>query len=115
MGEGAGGKSIIRTAAVYSVFACLYSILCKYVGTRHVVTSVHAFGDHAESTGLQRFLPLCTTLCKDVEPNACHKRIKPWPASAGSVKPDKFSARKRCRRLGSSTVNIQQYRMFQVC
>ena len=31
---------------IYSVLAFLYNTLRKRCGTRHVVTSVHAFGDH---------------------------------------------------------------------
>ena len=61
---------------------------CK---ARHVVTSIHAFGDHAKHWHLQRFCLFVQHTVQVVEQDDCHKRIKPWPASAGSVRPDKIS------------------------
>ena len=37
----------------------------------------------------QRFASLYNILCKEWNKSHCHKRIKLWPASAGSVRPDK--------------------------
>ena len=58
-------KSKPKTA-VYSLFASLYDTMRKGCGTRHVVTSIHALGDHAQNA-YRAFASLDNILHKDVE------------------------------------------------
>ena len=47
-------------------------------GTRRVVSSVHAFGDHAASTGINSaFASLYNILCKDVQQDALSQASMP--------------------------------------
>ena len=50
-------------------------------GTRHVVTSVHVFGDHAQNMVFAAFCLLCTTYCTCARmwnKTLCHKPPCPW-------------------------------------
>ena len=75
-----GDKNIIHIAStpktlVFTAFSQFVQPTVQGCGTRHVVTSVHAFCDHAQNTGvyaqkhwyLQHFRRLYNILRKDVE------------------------------------------------
>ena len=53
-GAGGGGKNVIRIVAMPKplVFTTLSPLCTPYRGARSVVTSIHAFGDHAKNTGI---------------------------------------------------------------
>ena len=55
-------------SGIYSVFTSLYNTRRKGCGTRHVVTSVHAFGEHAQNNNICcAFASLYDILHKDEE------------------------------------------------
>ena len=59
-------------------FRLLYNTLHKGCGTKHVVTSVHVFGDHAYSTGFcSSFASLNKMLHKFVEQGKLSKAFMP--------------------------------------
>ena len=97
LGEGGwvGGWVGGRGKNVFCIAAMPKSLVQHTVqgcGTRHVVASTHAFGDHAQNRGISSVLPLCTTYCARMwNKTRCHKHIKHVPASAASVWPDEVS------------------------
>ena len=66
---------------IYSVFCLFVQHTVQVCGARRVVTSIHAFGDHAASTDIYSvFARLYNILCKDGQQDALSQAYK---ASAG--------------------------------
>ena len=62
-------------------FASLYDTLRKGCGTGHVVTSVHAFRDHAQNIGIwNEFASLYNILRKDMEQGKLSQACMPLAA-----------------------------------
>ena len=87
------------------IVASLHSILRKEVQRDTLSQASMPLATMPETLAFTAFLPDCTAYCARMwSKTRCHKRIKPWPASAGSVRPDKVSfgvGAKRCGNLVS--------------
>ena len=106
LGGGRGGKNVIRAGVSTGIYSLspLRTTCCARMWGKTRCHTHPCLVDHPENTSFAS-LHGCGT----------RRVVTSWPLQEvyGLTKFRLESARKRCRRLGSSTVNIQKCRMLQ--